>query len=124
MTWPRAISLVLAGMVGFVAGFYLGLFLLLSAVGLDEFAGWQFPLTTLPVGGILAGLAIVAISPFPRRMWRPVLGAAVTTALLVAVGLLVFDGDFGVAILLGGTLVVGTTVTVSVAIARGTRERV
>lgn len=110
MTVKRLIGLVVATGVGFVIGFYTGFFILLSTVGLDEFEGWQFEVSTMPAAGLVAGIAAVAASPDRQRIWRRVIATAILTALTVAFGLVLFDGDFGIAMGVGGPLVVGATV--------------
>jgi hypothetical protein len=110
MTVKRLVGVVVATAVGFVVGFYAGFFLLLSTVGLDEFEGWQFEISTLPAAGLVAGMAAVAASPERHRIWRRVIATSIATALVVAGGLLLIDGDFGVAMGVGGPLVVGSTV--------------
>jgi Na+/H+-dicarboxylate symporter len=110
MTVKRLVGVTAATAVGFVVGFYAGFFLLLSTVGLDEFEGWQFEISTVPAAGLVAGIAAVAASADRQRIWRRVIATSILTALAVAVGLLLLDGDFGVAMGVGGPLVVGTTV--------------
>ena len=63
MTGKRLVGLIFATAVGFVVGFYAGFFALLSTVGLDEFEGWQFELSTVPAAGLIAGIAAIAASP-------------------------------------------------------------
>lgn len=118
MTGKRLVGLVIATAVGFVVGFYAGLFALLSTVGLDEFEGWQFELSTVPAAGLIAGIAAIAALPHRQRVWRAVIATSLLSALAVAVGLLLIDGDFGIAMGVGGPLVVGATVLAAWAAAR------
>jgi hypothetical protein len=108
MTPARLVALVVAAAVGFVVGFYAGFFALLSIVGLDEFQGWQFPVATVPSGGLGAGLAATAASPSPRR-WSVVVTTSVVVAGAMAGGLIVAGGDYAVAIGFGGLVVVAAT---------------
>ncbi|HSJ35670.1 MAG TPA: hypothetical protein VLB85_11515 [Acidimicrobiia bacterium] len=110
MTTIRKIVLVLATGIGFVIGFYAGFFTLLSLVGLNEFEGWQFELSTVPAAGIAAGLGAVAAAPHRQAIWRPTITTSILTALAVTGVLLLIEGDFGVAMGLGGPIVVGATV--------------
>lgn len=110
MTVKRLIGVTATTAIGFVIGFYAGFFVLLSTVGLDGFEGWQFEISTVPAAGVVAGMAAVAASPARQRIWRRVMVTSILTALAVAVGLRLSEGDFGVAMGVGGPLVVGTTV--------------
>lgn len=110
MRGARLVGVVVATGIGFVIGFYAGFFVLLSTVGLDEFEGWQFELTTMPAAGLVAGLAAVAASPDRQRIWRPVVVTSIVTGLITTGVLLLIDGDFGIAMGVGGPIVVGSTV--------------
>jgi hypothetical protein len=123
MTVKRLVGVTAATALGFVIGFYAGFFLLLSTVGLDEFEGWQFEISTVPAAGLVAGIAAVATSPDRQRIWRRVLATSILTAVAVGVGLLLLDGDFGVAMGVGGPLVVGTTVLAAWSAVRHGDER-
>lgn len=103
MTAGRTAGVAAAAAVGFGVGFYLGVFLLLSLVGLDEFQGWQFPLATVPTGGLVGGAAAAAVTP--GRPWLAVVSAAVVAGAVVTGIVYVVDGDFGVAFLLGAAAV-------------------
>ncbi|MFP3913845.1 MAG: hypothetical protein ACLFWM_03150 [Actinomycetota bacterium] len=103
MTVVRTVLVALAATVGFVVGFYAGVVALLSVVGLDGFRGWQFPLATLPAGGVVGGLAAGLATP--GRPWRSVLAAALAGALLVMGLVYLIDADFGVAIISGAAAV-------------------
>lgn len=105
---------VAATAVAFVVGFYAGIFTLLSTVGLDQFEGWQFPIATVPAGSVLAAVVAAATSGSARRVWPSALIASLVAATVVTIGLLVFDGDFGVAIGLGGAVVVAATTVATI----------
>lgn len=118
MTGARIAVTAVASGVGFLVGFYAGIFGLLSTVGLDRFEGWQFPIATVPAGGLLSAVSATLASGLARRVWGSALIGSLTGAAVITVGLLVFDGDFGVAIGLGGIVVVTTT---TVAVTRSAR---
>lgn len=102
----RLASLFALAALGFAVGFYLGIFLLLSVVGFASLQGWQFLLTTLPTGGLVAGASAAALSGGRTRL----LVVAVTSAVLTALCLMVVDGDFVVAIVWGEVVVVTSLV--------------
>lgn len=119
MTPIRVIFVVLATTAGFVVGFYAGLIMLLSIVGIDDFQGWQFELATVPTGGLCAGLVAAGASPSTQRIWVRVVTATLMAALAATGVLNVIGGDFGIAIGLGGLIVVvAATVTATLASSR------
>lgn len=114
MSRKRMVLTVVATAIAFVVGFYAGIFALLSTVGLDQFEGWQFPIATVPTGGVFAAVMAAVASGSARRVWASALTGSLVAAAVVTIGLLVFDGDFGVAIGVGGAVVVATTTTATI----------
>ena len=113
MSAGRAVGVAAAGAAGWIVGFYLGIFLVLSTVGLDDFEGWHFELATVSIGAVGAALAAAlagrrGLAALPRAV-----GAALVAAIAAIGGLRVIDGDFAVAII-GGGLVVVVAVAISV----------
>lgn len=106
----RMLGVVVAGVAGWVIGFYMGVFVVLSLVGWNEFAGWQFLAATIPGGALGASLGASLAHPDTRRSAPVVFGAGLAAAALTALALQIIDGDYGVAILGGGAVVVGTIV--------------
>lgn len=103
MTAGRAIAVAAVAALGFGVGFYLGVFALLSLVGLDDFQGWQFPLATIPTGSLVGGAAAAATTP--GRPWAAVLVATLVAGVMVTGIVFLVDGDFAVAFLLGAAAV-------------------
>jgi hypothetical protein len=116
MSTGRVVAVALAAAVAFVVGFYAGFAALLSVVTFDDFRAWQFTVSTLPSGGMLAGVAAALAAPAPaRRVLGRTVGAALAAALAVVIVLLAVDGDFGVAIGVGGAAVVTASTVATVA---------
>lgn len=110
MTTGRTVMAVIAAGLGFVAGFYAGVFALLSVVGFGDLAGWQFPVATVPTGSLVAAAgASLPARHTGRAFRRAFVGAVVAAAVATAIVLRV-DGDFGLAIGLGGSLALAATV--------------
>jgi len=97
---PRIAGSALAGAVAFVAGFYTGLFIVLSIWGLEA-SGVAFVALTGGLGSMAAAGAIALTVSASRR------SAAVITVLALGVVLvgsvLVFDAD-ALALALGGVV--------------------
>lgn len=89
-TIARIVSSVLAGAIGFVLGFYAGLFLILSIWGLEA-AGLTFVVFTGGFGAIVGGAAI-AWTVASGRKWPAFLITVGLGILLIAASLL-FDAD-------------------------------
>ena len=120
MSLGRTVLVALAASIGFVAGFYLGFFVLLSIVGLSDFEGWQFAPAALPAGALVAGLAGSAASPSARQVVIPVLSTALIATAVLLVALELVGGDFAV-VIVSGWGVVATAITLSaVAVTRST----
>lgn len=112
MTATRTAGVAAAAALGFGVGFYLGVFVLLSMVGLDDFQGWQFPLATVPTGSLVGGAAAAAAAP--GRPWAAVLTATLAAGVVVTGIVFLVDGDFAVAFLLGAaTVAVAASVAAS-----------
>lgn len=60
------LGITAAAAAGWVIGFYLGVFVVLSLVGWNEFAGWQFIAATIP--GAPSGARSVRRSPIRTRV--------------------------------------------------------
>ncbi len=118
MSGTRVVVAIVLSAAGFVVGFYLGIFMLLSIVGLDDFEGWQFELATIPVGSIVAGLGAAVAAPRTGRVVGTALGAAAVAAAVSTPVLFALDGDFAVAIILGGVVAVIATVAATVGASR------
>ncbi|MGD2060246.1 MAG: hypothetical protein PVF87_05245 [Acidimicrobiia bacterium] len=99
----------LAGAVGYVVGFYAGLFVLLSSWGLetDELA---FVVVAGGLGVVVAGVA-VALTVSRARRWRAFLATIGLGVVLVPL-LLLFDAD-PVGMALGGLAMVAVTSTLT-----------
>lgn len=91
-----------AGAVGFAIGFYAGFFLILSVWGL-EFEDGVFPLITIGIASVVAGIAM-ALTVQESQRARAVLTSIVLGAVLIGV-VLAIGGDVG-AIAVGGALLV------------------
>lgn len=106
----RMLGITAAAAAGWVIGFYLGVFVVLSLVGWNEFAGWQFIAATIPGGALGGSLGASLAHSDPRASGPVVFGTGLVAAALAAVALQVIDGDYAVAILGGGAAVVGAIV--------------
>lgn len=101
----RVAGSAVAGAIGFVLGFYVGVFAVLSIWGLDAESVW-YPVLTTSLGSLFAGGGIALTVRRTRRL------AAIVTALalgallvMVVVGI---DAGLAVAAVGGLTLVVVT----------------
>lgn len=113
MSAGRTLLVALAAAAGFAVGFYSGALLLLTIVGLDEFEGWQFVVATLPLGGLTAGVGAAVAAPETGRIWGRVLGGSLLAALVIVGGVGLVEGDFGIAFVGGGLVVVATAITLA-----------
>lgn len=91
-----------AGAVGFAVGFYGAFFVILSIWGL-EFEGDLFPIITIGLASVAAGVAM-ALTVRKARRTRAVVVSLVLGAVLIVV-VVAIGGDVG-AIAVGGLLLV------------------
>lgn len=114
-TIARIAGSALAGGIGFLVGFYAGLFLILSIWGLEA-AGVTFVVFTGGLGSIVAGAAI-AWTVASGRKWPAFLTTVGLGIVLIAASLL-FDAD-AAAHGIGGLVVV---VVASILVRTGTTD--